>query len=443
MNFSDLIITAFSNLWKNKLRTGLTVFAVVIGATLISLMVSLGIGANDFVTSQFKVFMPETTLLVMVESMSEAIQNDGPIFGGQPKKITESQHSSVLGALSDSLSFTNEDITAIQSIPNVERVDASYMVSASSIRLEGSADLYEVTAQILPDYELATRRLSAGKRFEENDTGKIIISDQYLSVFGFDVPEEALGAFVIVEVSQMNPFASMTRRLPEKPREYRFEIVGVTEKNLASAEVFLSVRDGIEMAQFFFDNPLLYSEIWGTSLRVKVDKTSNIDKVAEEIRALGFAVQTPADIAASIQSVFRVIQVILSLFGIIALVVASFGIANTLIMSVYERTREIGIMKAVGATNGTIRMLFTVEAGLIGLLGGVLGILIGVALGNIVNIIAQMTILKDYSTFNISSFTWWLVLLVISVSTVVATLAGILPANRAANLDPIDALRYE
>ena len=88
-------------------------------------------------------------------------------------------------------------------------------------------------------------------------------------------------------------------------------------------------------------------------------------------------------------------------------------------------------------------MLFTVEAGLIGLLGGVLGILIGVALGNIVNIIAQMTILKDYSTFNISSFTWWLVLLVISVSTVVATLAGILPANRAANLDPIDALRYE
>lgn len=443
MNLSDLLTMALSNLWKSKLRTGLTIFAVVIGGTLISLMVSLGIGANDFVTTQFKALMPENTLMVSTNPDSGAIQFEGPAFGGQPRKITQNERGSGLGHFSNATSFTSEDVENIRTITNVEQVHPRYMVSATSIRVKGAADRYEVTVQVLPDYELATRRLSAGQRFGEDDTGKIIISDQYLSVFGFNTPEKALGATVAIEINPVNFLGTMIGRQPTGPKELEFKIVGVTEKTLSSAEVIVPVHDGIEMARFSFGNPLLYSEVWGTFLQVRVNKETSIKQVADEIRKLGFGVQTPEDIAASIQSVFRVIQVILSLFGVIALIVASFGIANTLIMSVYERTREIGIMKAVGATNGTIRMLFTAEAALIGLLGGIFGVLIGLALGNVVNLIAQMTILKDYSTFNISTFTWWLVLLVVGVSTAVATLAGILPANKAANLDPIDALRYE
>lgn len=443
MNFSDLFIFALSNLWKSKLRTGLTIFAVVIGGTLISLMVSIGIGANDFVTTQFKALMPEDTLIVTTESNTGAVRYEGPAIGREPRKLTENDRGSGFGSFLNTEPFTSEDIEAIRAIPNVERVDPRYIVSASSIRLDGTDDRYEVNVEVLSDYDLGSRRLAAGGRFSESDTGKIIISDQYVSVFGFDSPEDALGATVFVEVEQVNLFGAMTGQQTSEPKEFEFEVVGVTERTLSSAEVIVPVQDGIEMARFSFNNPLLYQEVYGTVLQVKANKKSNVEQVADEIRKLGFGVQTPEDIAASIQSVFRVIQVILSLFGVIALIVASFGIANTLIMSVYERTREIGIMKAVGATNGTIRMLFTAEAALIGLLGGVFGVLIGRTLGHIANVIAQMTILKDYSTFNISSFTWWLVLLVIGLSTAVATIAGILPANRAANLDPIDALRYE
>ncbi len=127
----------------------------------------------------------------------------------------------------------------------------------------------------------------------------------------------------------------------------------------------------------------------------------------------------------------------------IALAVASLGIINTLIMAIYERTREIGVMKAVGASKGTIRWLFTVEAGSIGFWGGVVGVVIAWIAGQVINVIAHLTFLKDYKGFNISAFPLWLILAVIALSTGVALVAGLLPANRAARLDPIEALRYE
>ena len=133
----------------------------------------------------------------------------------------------------------------------------------------------------------------------------------------------------------------------------------------------------------------------------------------------------------------------LSVFGLIALAVASLGIVNTLILAIYERTREIGVMKAVGASKGTIRLLFTVEAGSIGFWGGLIGVTVAWTTGQIINLVSHVTFLRDYRDFNISAFPLWLVLAVIALSTGIALLAGLLPANRAAGLDPIEALRYE
>jgi putative ABC transport system permease protein len=138
-----------------------------------------------------------------------------------------------------------------------------------------------------------------------------------------------------------------------------------------------------------------------------------------------------------------VIQAVLSIFGLIALAVASLGIINTLIMAIYERTREIGVMKAVGASKGTIRLLFTFEAGSIGFWGGLVGVVLAWIVGQIINFASHLTFLQDYKSFNISAFPLWLILLVVGLSTGIALVAGLLPANRAANLDPIEALRYE
>ena len=122
---------------------------------------------------------------------------------------------------------------------------------------------------------------------------------------------------------------------------------------------------------------------------------------------------------------------------------ASIGIINTLMMAIYERTREIGVMKAVGATEGTIRLLFTVEGGALGFLGGVIGVSVGFALGMLLNIIGSRTFLSDFPTLNMSVFYPGLIFGVIGLTTAISLLAGLYPASRAAGLDPVEALRYE
>jgi putative ABC transport system permease protein len=112
-------------------------------------------------------------------------------------------------------------------------------------------------------------------------------------------------------------------------------------------------------------------------------------------------------------------------------------------MAIYERTREIGVMKALGASKGTIRMLFTFEAGSIGFWGGLVGVFVAWLVGQLINIVSHLTFLRDYKDLNISAFPLWLILTVITLCTGVALVAGLLPANRAANLDPIEALHYE
>ncbi len=173
------------------------------------------------------------------------------------------------------------------------------------------------------------------------------------------------------------------------------------------------------------------------------DAYLTVERVAQEIKDMGFNAITPSQILDEINNVFSIIQIGLSAFGIIALVVAAIGIINTLIMAIYERTREIGVMKAVGATKGTIRLLFTIEGGALGFLGGVIGVGLGFILGQMLNFIGSRTFLSDFPTFQISVFSPWLILGIIGLTTAISLLAGLYPANRAARLDPVEALRYE
>jgi putative ABC transport system permease protein len=174
-----------------------------------------------------------------------------------------------------------------------------------------------------------------------------------------------------------------------------------------------------------------------------VDSSQYTDGVAQEIKSLGLGTITATDVLGLIGTIFGVIQAILSAFGLIALAVASLSIVNTLIMSVYERTREIGVMKAVGASKGTIRVLFTAEGAAIGLLGGAIGVAIAYLLGFAIGRIAHATFLRDFQTIKVSVFPWWLILGVIALTTAIAILAALYPAHRAARLDPVESLRYE
>jgi putative ABC transport system permease protein len=221
-------------------------------------------------------------------------------------------------------------------------------------------------------------------------------------------------------------------------------VVGVLTSGSTTDSVLIPLADGENMGRFYQDNPLAYTDQQpGFLLQLEAASASDVKTIAQAVKDMNFSATTPEEILKQINSVFSVIQIGLAAFGIIALVVAAIGIINTLIMAIYERTREIGVMKAVGATRGSIRALFTLEGGALGLLGGVAGVLLAMLFGQALNFIGSRTFLSSYPGFKMSVFSPLLILGVIALTTVISLLAGLGPANRAARLDPVDALRYE
>lgn len=435
MSLRDLLRTAFSNLRRRKLRSSLTILAVVIGAGLVSLLVSVGIGAQGFLTDQVRSLLPSD--VVMVAANQDVFQfgpPGGPSFGGKPQQITGNQTGLILPPL------TPQEIQKVQGLNHVERTDPFIILQADSVRLQDSQIKFRTDVEPQPDYQIEMVPLVAGRYITDQTEGECIIANQYLEVFGFNNPDEALGKKVVISVTQ----ATSLIGLPAETREYGFTIAGVTIKTLGSNDIIISMTDGKAISRFWADTPDLYTDrIPAAILQVRVAGSQYTDQIAQEVKDLGLGTITSADVLGLIGTIFGIVTAILSAFGLIALGVASLSIVNTMIMSVYERTREIGVMKAVGASKGTIRTLFTAEGAAIGLLGGVIGVAIAYLLGFAVNHIARATFLKDFQTFNISVFPWWLIVGVIAMTTSIAILAALYPAHRAAGLDPIESLRYE
>jgi putative ABC transport system permease protein len=423
MRFTDVIKTAFYNLWRKKFRTFLTILAIVIGAVLIALMTSIGTGLQRFIVDQFGLMVPQDALTVYATNRSFA-------YVETPYEIVDSADVVVR-------SFTAEDVDKLLSIEGVERVDYNVGVSALYVKAQGGDQKYSISINSGPDYQIKMMTLVDGDFFEENARGECLISFDYLPAFGWEKAEDAIGKEIVVTVGKANAYNTETK-------DYSFTISGVILKTMNATQIVIPMNDTIEMARYYRDNPDLYSpQQPGTSLLVKVIDETAIDGVAENVRDEGFSTMTPQEILKEINSIFSIIQIGLSAFGVIALVVASIGIINTLMMSIYERTREIGVMKAVGATRGTIRLLFTMEGAALGLIGGIAGVAIGFGAGKILNIVGSYTFLSDYPTFEMSVFSVQLVLMVVGVTTAISLIAGLYPANRAAKLDAVEALRYE
>ncbi|MGD8398995.1 MAG: ABC transporter permease [Anaerolineae bacterium] len=441
MRFADYVRIAFANLWKRKLRTTLTIFAVVIGATLVALMVSLGVGVQHYVTGQLTALsVPDVVGVEPETAASPGAVVLGATGFGAPQQVDEEQANPYINLQS----FTAEDVARIAALEHVDEVQPVVLIMARWVSLQGDEENYQVQVLASPLYEIRQREMATGRAFTAGERGVAVVAHAFVEVWGLAGPEAALGRTITVRVPagyQIDLFGAGQG----ESQDYTFEIVGVFEPSILSTEVSVPLEDGTEMARYFAENEGAYTEDdMGFALSVHVDDPRQVDAVAAAIEAAGaYNAETPEESAGALAGGFRIIQGVLSVFGLIALAVASLGIVNTLIMAIYERTREIGVMKALGASKGTIRFLFTAEAASIGFWGGVVGVFVAWILGQIVNFVSHLTFLQDYRTFNISAFPLWLVLLVIALSTGVALAAGLLPANRAANLDPIEALRYE
>ena len=181
-----------------------------------------------------------------------------------------------------------------------------------------------------------------------------------------------------------------------------------------------------------------------SSILVRADNTDNVEEIGKEIKKLGFGVQTAKDMLDQIKNIFTLVGMIIGAIGGIVLFVAALGIINNMIMATYERTREIGILRACGATRANIRNMFIFEAATLGFLGGVIGLIVSFGLAKILNAIGNgIAVSQSIPITNIISFPLWLIVGVIALTTIIGTLSGLLPAIRASYLDPVEALRYE
>jgi putative ABC transport system permease protein len=171
--------------------------------------------------------------------------------------------------------------------------------------------------------------------------------------------------------------------------------------------------------------------------------TQGVNDMKQTLSNDGYTAQTVADEIGIVEQVINSIVVVFDAFGAIALLAASFGVINTLLMAVQERTKEIGLMKAMGMSGRRIFLLFSFEAILLGFWGSFLGVLAAMGIGQIANHVASKGFAKDFVGLHLLAFPWQSVTLIMLIIMVITFLAGTLPARRAARLNPIDALRYE
>lgn len=235
-------------------------------------------------------------------------------------------------------------------------------------------------------------------------------------------------------------------------RQQALKIVGVTDldpdsmRGTARARVFLPLKlaQDLHVMQSNLRDTAAGDSPGYTSLSVRVGNPNQVPAVEDAIKKMGFSAFSIVDATRSMRQFFAVLDGFLAIFGSLALAVASIGIVNTLVMAILERRREIGIMKALGASDADVRGLFFAEAGAMGLVGGAVGVTLGWAIGRLINFGINIYLQRQhFPPAEIWSVPLWLVLSAIAFSIVVSLLSGLYPAARAAHLDPVQALRYE
>ena len=427
MNFLDILKTSAVNLWRNKGRTILTIIAISIGAFTVALTSSVNTGVNSYIDKQLAVFGSSNSLEVQAKQETSILTDEPQEY----KESDSSQTSSTMKMISDS------DIEKIRKVKGVKSSEGYKTPTLDYIQYKDGKKLKTSSREVLDSLQID---LAVGSA-PDNDSNELELSlpQNMVSPLGFSSIEDAIGKTIKIQVTSQ---ATGEKNIVEA------KIVGVMNKNL--------IQNG-----FTFLNSKLNQKIYDlqtknlpqsmtnqylaafTELEPGYETDEKIGQVKKDIENLGYVGYTIDHQISMVKSVIDAVTGSLILFGAIALLAASFGIINTLFISVQERTREIGLMKAMGLSNTKVFTLFSVEAIMIGLWGSVLGILVAMIAGSALNSFALDTFLKGMDGFYLTEFNISNVSIVIIIIMVISFLAGTLPSRKAAKQDPIDALRYE
>ncbi|MFB2580267.1 ABC transporter permease [Herbiconiux sp. P15] len=437
MKTVDLVGTAVSNTFRSKTRTILTILAIFVGAFTLTLTNGLGTGINAYVDDTVSGVGASDTMTVTKTSTTDSgFGSDSGPTEYDPDAVESAQTGAPGASGGTVVALDTTDLDDLAAIDGVLDVQATKSVSADYIQA-GDGTKYVVGVGALVTGQ--TLNLLAGTEPSEGDELQLALPASYVEPLGFADDADAVGATVTVAVTD----AERTQHLIEAT------ISGVAEESIASpAGAAIVPNDALTDVLYSTQNigvPADQVERYAqATVWFAPDATDQqITDLKARLADAGYTGTTVADQLGTVKTVIDGIVLVLNAFAIIALLAASFGIVNTLLMSVQERTREIGLMKAMGMGSGKVFGLFSIEAAFIGFLGSAIGALGAIVVGTGISAALSGSLLADLPGLELIAFDPLSIALVIVVVMGIAFLAGTLPAARAAKADPVESLRYE
>ena len=471
MKFTDMLQMSVMNLFKRKVRTVLTVLGVVIGVASIVVMVSLGLGLNKSTMDQIKEYGSLTSVTVNVpDSNSTAKEQDKKFLDDKLiKSIEEIPHVKYAApvlqvtALAKYGAYENYLTINATSIESID--DMGIEVGQGALPQKNAKDLELFFGNmVLGNFYNASNNKSYWDTNElpdidlMNDTIFYILNtDAYQSSSGSSaMPGGVTTSGAVAGIGNSSNGDSSTSKPTKAPKKYLFKACGVAAGTMNdyktySNNVYCDIDKIIPIIKKEFKNSVIpgqpttssgkaYKTIYYTSLNVMVDDMDNVTQVSQAIKDMGYSTYTDADWIESEQKQMNTIQAVLGGIGAVSLLVAAIGITNTMMMSIYERTKEIGIMKVLGCDMHNIQTMFLMEAGFIGLFGGIIGMVLSFGMSAVINYFVSKS---DMGMTQISIIPFWLVGLSILFAIFVGMVSGYFPSRRAMKLSPLAAIHNE
>jgi putative ABC transport system permease protein len=465
----DLTELALRNLRESFLRNSLTTIGISVGVASLVAMLSLGIGLQQLASRRLvKSGLFDTVVVTSRRDMRNFNRDEerGGPAPGESRILDETSRQEieklpgVIEAYPD-IRFATE--LRFEDKPHLTMVSALPESAKSNDAFEGMQGSFfssDSAPEAILQKSFAEELLGKTPKLGAEEVNVVQLAPQLLGkelTMHYAQREESTAALPVAKAADAaSDFSGATGAAYSViSREQKLKIVGIADLDPESmrgptrARVFLPLKlaeslhvmqptDLREISNAGSGKPL-YS-----SISVRVKNPSQVQAIEDAVKKMGFSAFSILDATRSLRQFFAVLDLFLGIFGSLALAVASIGIVNTLVMAILERRREIGIMKAIGASDGDVKKLFFAEAGAMGILGGVIGVALGWAIGQVINLATNIYLKRQsLPPEHFWAVPWWLVAFAILFAFLVSLVSGLYPAGRAARLDPVQALRYE
>lgn len=465
MKTKDLILMSLRNLNRRKLRTFLTVLGVVIGSISIIMMISLGFGMTDSTKKQ----------LASAGSLTQIDIYPANRYGGMDEEDGKKKKTDKVAKLDDAT------VEKLKKIPHVEAVLATEQFEAqiNVKNLQGYASIIGVDPVEYAKFDI---KLDSGRMLQEGDVNQVVmgrdvlrwLSNPQRPRMGASQQEERdpLTTKMFLTLNQAGSYDpdGKSNEANKPKQKYQIEAVGVFRDDDYENNYYIVMpidylrkmkKDAKKLQAGNRQNGYNDYMFGGredkenkyNNIKVKVDSVDNVQKVQEQIEAMGLKPHSLNDILVEINNSSKTQRLILGGIGAVSLLVAAIGISNTMVMSIYERTKEIGVMKVIGASVSDIKKMFLTESAFIGLLGGLVGIVLSFAISALINYLgvkygfaANMSgggYSPDFdpTQLKMSIIPAWLALASLVFSALIGIVSGYFPAKKATKLSALEAMR--